>query len=119
MFRVPFDDRRLVFPPLAAAIITTIIYQPIHGLNTLLGGELYNPRLVVAGGIIGYLIYDMIHYYIHYGSPRNTYFYNLKRYHYNHHFVNHDKGFGISSPFWDDIFGTKLILKKLKYLLKW
>lgn len=61
----------------------------------------------------------MIHYYIHYGSPSNGYLYNLKRYHYQHHFVHHDKGFGISSPMWDIVFGTKIILRKLKYLLKW
>lgn len=88
-------------------------------INWVFGNDLFNPRLILAGGLIGYLCYDMIHYYIHYGSPSNKYFYQLKRYHYNHHFVNHDLGFGISSPAWDEIFGTKIILKKLKYLLKW
>jgi 4-hydroxysphinganine ceramide fatty acyl 2-hydroxylase len=108
-----------VFPPVPAAILASIIYQPIHLLNYVFGGHLYNPRLVLAGGLIGYICYDMIHYYIHYGSPKNKYFYHLKRYHYNHHFVNHDKGFGISNPYWDFVFGTKIFLKKLKYLLKW
>lgn len=45
----------------------------------------------------GYLIYDMIHYYLHYGSPSlnnalGKYLYHIKRYHYQHHFVHHDKG---------------------------
>lgn len=41
----------------------------------------------------GYLIYDMIHYYVHHGSPNDgTYLYEMKRYHSNHHFINHDKG---------------------------
>lgn len=68
---------------------------------------------------IGYLCYDMIHYYIHHGSPTGGYLYHMKRYHYQHHFVSNKKGFGISTPMWDEAFGTKIILKKLKYLLKW
>ncbi|CRK89267.1 CLUMA_CG003026, isoform A [Clunio marinus] len=117
--KVPFDEQRLVFPPVPAAILSILLYQPIVLLNHFCGGNFYNSRLILAGGLIGYLCYDMIHFYIHHGSPTNKYFYHLKRYHYNHHFVNHDKGFGISSPLWDGIFGTKLFLKKLKYLLKW
>lgn len=68
---------------------------------------------------IGYICYDMIHYYIHYGSLVTGYLYNVKRYHYQHHFVHHDRGFGISSSLWDTLFGTKIILGKLKYLIKW
>lgn len=83
----------------------------------------------------------MIHYYIHHGSPSGGHLYDLnlliffrffnilyilidfryymKRYHYQHHFVQHSKGFGISSSIWDEAFGTKIILRKLQYLLKW
>lgn len=116
---MPFDENRLVFPPLPAAVLALIIYQPVHLISSVFADELFNPRLLIAGGLIGYLCYDMIHYYIHYGSPRNQYFYHLKRYHYNHHFVSHDKGFGISSPLWDALFGTRLYLKKLQVILKW
>lgn len=69
--------------------------------------------------LAGYLVYDMIHYYIHYGSPSGGHLYYMKRYHYHHHFVHHDKGFGISSTVWDEAFGTKMILRKLRYILKW
>jgi len=117
--KAPFDENRLVFPPVPAAVLATIIYQPINLINLAFNNQLYNSRLLLAGGLIGYLCYDMIHYYIHHGSARNQYFYHLKRYHYNHHFVNHDKGFGISSPFWDALFGTRIFLKKLQYILKW
>lgn len=102
-----------------AAFIATVIYQIMKALVSLYDGQLCNLKLVLAGALIGYLSYDMIHYYIHHGSPRNRYFYMLKRTHYNHHFVNHDKGFGISSPVWDFAFGTAILLKKLKYMLKW
>ncbi|XP_031622038.1 dihydroceramide fatty acyl 2-hydroxylase FAH2 isoform X2 [Contarinia nasturtii] len=109
--KVPFDPYRLVFPPFPATILAIIIYIPIQIL-------LHNPKLVFAGGLTGYLCYDMMHYYIHHGSPSGGHLYFMKRYHYQHHFVHHDKGFGISSSIWDEAFDTKIILRKLKYLLK-
>ncbi|KAG4076292.1 hypothetical protein HA402_014841 [Bradysia odoriphaga] len=99
LFMVPFDPYRLVFPPVPATILATCFYQPIPLLASC-------PKIVLAGGLIGYLCYDMIHYYIHSGSPTFNYMYMLKRYHYQHHFVHHDAGFGISSPIWDAVFET-------------
>ena len=119
LFQAPFDENRLVFPPFPAAILAYLFYQPLYLIHLLFSNVVSYPILLLAGGIMGYLCYDMIHFYIHYGNPRFTFFYNLKRYHYNHHFVHHDAGFGISSNVWDTVFGTRIILKKLKYLLKW
>uniref|UniRef100_A0A182Q052 Fatty acid 2-hydroxylase n=1 Tax=Anopheles farauti TaxID=69004 RepID=A0A182Q052_9DIPT len=110
--KVPFDSYRLVFPVPPAILLTTIFYQPIYYVFPY-------PRLTLAGGLIGYLIYDMIHYYLHYGSPSGGHLYHMKRYHYSHHFVHHDQGYGISSDIWDKLFGTRIMLRKLKYLLKW
>lgn len=44
--KVPFDPLRLVFPPVPATILTTILYQPIAILHN-------NPGLILAGGLIG------------------------------------------------------------------
>lgn len=54
----------------------------------------------------GYLAYDMIHYYIHYGSPSGGHLYHMKRYHYQHHFVHHDLGkfFTTHSPHGNVVF---------------
>nr|XP_023026295.1 fatty acid 2-hydroxylase [Leptinotarsa decemlineata] len=113
--KVPFDPKRLVFPPFPAAIIAFTLYQT---LSVLIPDS--NRLLVLAGGLAGYVIYDMIHFYLHHGSPKeNGYFYHLKRYHNQHHFAHDDLGFGISSMFWDKIFGTALKLRKLKIGIKW
>ncbi|KAL1513737.1 hypothetical protein ABEB36_003107 [Hypothenemus hampei] len=113
--KVPFDTRRLVFPPFPAAIIAIIFYW----LFSFILPD-YSIVLIFAGALTGYLTYDMIHYYLHYGSPKETsYFYELKRYHNQHHFAHHDLGFGISSVIWDKIFGTAVHLKKLKIPIKW
>lgn len=45
------------------------------------------------GGLFGYVIYDMMHYYLHYGSPKKgTYLYGLKAYHVKHHFEHQRAG---------------------------
>lgn len=49
------------------------------------------------GGLCGYVVYDMIHYYLHYGSPRKgSYLYSLKAYHVKHHFEHQKSG---TNPF--------------------
>ena len=84
--QVPFDALRLVFPPIPAAIIAFIIYFPLaHALPI----DLNQIRLLLAGGLIGYVCYDMMHYYLHHGSPQaGGYLADLKSYHGAHHYVN-------------------------------
>lgn len=115
--KFPFDKTRLIFPPIFSLFIVIFYYNCL--ISPIFYGKLFNDRIVMAGGISGYLIYDSIHYYLHHGNPINNYFYNLKRYHASHHFINHNNGFGVSSILWDKIFNTKISLRKLKFRLKW
>ncbi|NXX27983.1 FA2H hydroxylase, partial [Nicator chloris] len=98
----PFDSSRLVFPPVPASLVIGFFY----GVLRLLLPEVLGLSVFV-GGLCGYVIYDMMHYYLHYGSPRKgTYLYGLKAYHVKHHFEHQRSGFGISTRFWDYPFGT-------------
>lgn len=113
--KVPFDDQRLLFPPAATALIV----WGIHGILRLFL-PLFITLPLLAGGILGYVTYDLMHFYLHYGSPNEgSYLYHMKRYHNQHHFTNHQHGFGISCPLWDYVFDTAIKLKKLKYHMKW
>ena len=47
-------------------------------------------------------------------SVKHPYWKKLKEHHMVHHFQNPDKGYGVSSDFWDKIFRTELDLKKRK-----
>ncbi|XP_076878357.1 fatty acid 2-hydroxylase [Brachyhypopomus gauderio] len=98
----PFDGSRLVFPPGVASIVIGSFYLLLrHLLPEGLGTALF------VGGLCGYVIYDMIHYYLHYGSPRKgSYLYGLKAYHVKHHFEHQRAGFGITTTFWDYPFRT-------------
>ncbi|KAK1555346.1 hypothetical protein Q3G72_025188 [Acer saccharum] len=58
------------------------------------------------GTLLGYVMYDCTHYYLHHGKPSKGYSRDLKRYHLNHHFRIQSEGFGITSSLWDRVFGT-------------
>ncbi|NXT04532.1 FA2H hydroxylase, partial [Prunella fulvescens] len=99
----PFDSSRLVFPPVPASLVIGFFYGVLRLLLPAVLG-----LSVFVGGLCGYVIYDMMHYYLHYGSPRKgTYLYGLKAYHVKHHFEHQKSGsFGISTRFWDYPFRT-------------
>ncbi|KAL5467283.1 hypothetical protein EMCRGX_G031489 [Ephydatia muelleri] len=102
--KVPMDPFRLVFPPVPAAIIVAILYFPAQHFVPLSIG-----RALLAGGLIGYVCYDLTHYYVHHGTPTpKSYFASMKSYHMAHHYRNHNRGFGISSKLWDVILDTVL-----------
>ncbi|MFT7813909.1 fatty acid 2-hydroxylase [Arapaima gigas] len=98
----PFDGSRLVFPPGLASPVIAGFYLLIRAvLPEGLGLSMF------VGGLCGYVVYDMIHYYLHYGSPqKGSYLYGLKAYHVKHHFEHQRAGFGITTRFWDRPFNT-------------
>lgn len=91
---------RLVFPPALAVCLICIIW-PLFSLLF----SFHQECAFLSGGAIGYIIYDLTHYYIHHGQPFGP-FRRLKRVHMAHHYQNHRQGYGITSDFWDVIFGT-------------
>jgi len=102
--KVPFDPGRLVMPPVPCAILVSIIYslcRVVIPLNYAWG--------VLSGGLIGYICYDMTHYYLHHGKPTpGSFMWRLRQHHNRHHFESHEHGFGITNFFWDDIWGTPM-----------
>ncbi|XP_004625842.1 fatty acid 2-hydroxylase [Octodon degus] len=100
--KAPFDGSRLVFPPVPASLMIGFIYLVIRLiLPEAVGGTMF------AGGLLGYVLYDMIHYYLHFGSPhKGSYLYSMKAHHVKHHFAHQQSGFGISTKLWDYLFHT-------------
>jgi len=88
-------------PPAVSVPLGALIFGVIY----LLAGEQLAPALG-AGFFAGYLIYDMTHYYLHHFRPRGRLSRILRERHMRHHFQDETRGFGISAPYWDDIFGT-------------
>ncbi len=59
-----------------------------------------------AGFLAGYLAYDMLHYHVHHHRPKTALGRRLRELHMRHHFQDHERGYGVSAPFWDHVFGT-------------
>ncbi len=98
----PRDSKRLVMPPsvsIPLAIVFYWIFRGIWGINL---GELF-----FAGFVFGYVCYDMIHYALHHFSMRgNRFGLWLQQHHNLHHYNDEYKGYGVSSPLWDFVFGS-------------
>ncbi len=98
----PADPLRLVMPPLLSGPIMLIALVVVRGL---FGLSLGYP--VLAGFIVGYLGYDLTHYYLHHGKPTSPIARALQQNHLRHHFRAPERGFGVSAPYWDYVFGTR------------
>ncbi|CAN6834689.1 unnamed protein product [Brassica oleracea] len=98
----PMDHLRLVFPPTA----TLILCFPFWNIVKLFTTPSVTPVLF-GGGMLGYVMYDVTHYYLHHAQPTKAVTKNLKKYHLNHHFRIQDKGFGITSSLWDIVFSNR------------
>ena len=99
----PNDPLRLVMPPSVSVPLGSLF---VLGFYAVLGSPTYLP--VGAGFFVGYLGYDMLHYHVHHHQPRTALGRKLRELHMRHHFQNHERGYGVSAPFWDYIFGTPL-----------
>src|SRR3954465_102056 len=97
----PNDPLRLVMPP-AASIPPALWFVALFVL--VLGGD--RAFAFGAGFLAGYLFYDMIHYHLHHHTPRTRMGKWLRELHMRHHFPDDERGFGITPPYWDRVFGT-------------
>ena len=98
----PNDPRRLVMPP-SASLPLAVLFA---GAFLLIAGT---PRFfgLFAGFVLGYLVYDELHYALHHMTPRGRLGRWLRELHMRHHFQDDTRGFGISAPYWDRVFGTQ------------
>lgn len=95
----PQDPRRSIMSPLLSLpIMTTAL-----GLSI---GVLGLPGMFAAGFVSGYLAYDLVHLYLHHARPRSGPMKWLHELHMRHHFRDDTRGFGVSAPYWDRVFGT-------------
>lgn len=97
----PNDPRRLVMPPSASlplAATFCLVFYVIAG----------DPgwRAVAAGFLTGYVVYDTLHYLVHHRVPTSRVGRSLRERHMRHHFQDDTRGYGVSAPYWDRLFGT-------------
>ncbi len=97
----PNDPMRFVMPPSVSVPLAALF---VLGFYAVVGSPAYLP--FGAGFLSGYLFYDMLHYHVHHHRPKTALGKRLRELHMRHHFQNHERGYGVSAPFWDHVFRT-------------
>lgn len=99
----PQDPHRAVMPPLASLPLALTCY----GAAAL---ALPAPcrDAAFAGFLLGYLHYDLTHWACHQARMAGPLGRRLKRHHLRHHHAGAHGNFGVGSPLWDMVFGTRL-----------
>jgi len=96
----PKDKKRLAMPPLLSITLSTIL---LLVFRLILGDLVFS---FLPGFLIGYAAYLSIHYMVHAYQPPRNFFKVLWVNHAVHHYKNGEGVYGVSSPFWDYVFGT-------------
>ncbi len=97
----PNDPMRLVMPPSVSVPLSSLF---VFAFYLVFGSPAFLP--FGAAFLAGYLFYDMLHYHVHHHRPTTALGKRLRELHMRHHFQDHDRGYGVSAPFWDHVFGT-------------
>lgn len=97
----PNDSRRLVMPPSVSvplALAFFVLFRLALGAAA---------PAAFAGLVAGYLFYDTTHYFTHHSRGRSKLARLQRRRHFRHHYADDTKDFGVSSPLWDLVLGTR------------
>ncbi len=97
----PKDSKRLVMPPSVSIPLALLFFYLFY---YILGPIYVSPFF--AGFILGYIFYDITHYAVHHFNMKSKFWLAIKNHHMLHHYKHSDKGFGVSQPAWDHVFGT-------------
>ena len=83
------------------SLIALIIFLPaVYLAGWQLGGGF------AMGLLVGYSIYTWVHHGEHHWHGQNKWFRKLKRAHAIHHYAHNDRNYGVTTSFWDRLFGT-------------
>ena len=99
----PQDPLRLVMPPAVSIPLASLFVLAFVAVLGVGNGLAFG-----AGFLAGYLIYDMVHYHLHHHNSKTRVGRWLRELHMRHHFQDDTRGYGISAPYWDWVFRTRV-----------
>jgi len=103
----PKCKTRLVMPPAVSIPLALSFYGLFWLVLDVAMGAPHWLAPTFAGFVAGYLAYDLIHYTTHHIRLRKGIGKALVRHHMQHHGKMWNKHYGVSSPLWDLVFGTR------------
>ena len=96
----PKDKKRLAMPPIVAIVLATSL---LFLFELVLGEYSFS---YLAGFVVGYALYLVVHYTVHMYAPPRNFLRALWVNHSIHHYSEDEVLFGVSQPLWDYVFGT-------------
>jgi len=103
----PWSKTRLVMPPAVSIPLALLFYGAFYLLVGLAMGQPHWVAPLFSGLVAGYLAYDMFHYSMHHFRMQSGVLHAMRRYHMQHHGATPNQRYGVTSPLWDIVFGTK------------
>ena len=87
---------------LSASLITALVFVPAYALS-----DLWHACALTLGVLAGYLAYGVTHHATHHWRAQGGWLKRRKRWHALHHHATDVPGcYGVTSEFWDHVFGT-------------
>ena len=103
----PRDATRLVMPLLISIPLAILHY---FAFNFIFGDNYF--LAVFSGYLIGYVLYDTVHFATHHWKMTSPLGKFLKEYHLKHHYIDPDTAYGVSNPMLDYVFFTVPVKEK-------
>jgi len=93
----------LIYTPtvMSAALIVALVFLPAWALS-----DLWRACALTLGVTAGYLAYATTHHAVHHWHTNTAWLRQRKRWHALHHRVGQSACYGVTSPFWDHVFGS-------------
>jgi sterol desaturase/sphingolipid hydroxylase (fatty acid hydroxylase superfamily) len=98
--------RALICAPtiLSASLVLVLVFLPSWAL-----AGVWHACALTLGLIAGYLLYAVTHHATHHWQAKSAWLKRRKRWHaLHHHHTGRLAGFGVSTAFWDHVFGSSL-----------
>lgn len=96
----PKDKSRLAMPVPMGLILASLFFFIFYMIMD------YNAIAFFPGFVLGNSAYLFIHYAVHAYPPPKNFLKQLWFNHSIHHYMDHNKCYGVTSPLWDYVFGT-------------
>jgi sterol desaturase/sphingolipid hydroxylase (fatty acid hydroxylase superfamily) len=103
--RSPTHEAKVTTPVFGSLPVAAVCLAALR-----LAGATWQASMAVMAGIVaGYLLYEVIHFRIHCGSTHGRVIAYLRALHLVHHHQDRSRCFGVTSPLWDWVFGTRIV----------
>ena len=100
----PADQSLVCVPLVLASLLWFLVYRILIHTGTTPDAAI----LLTSGVAVMATIYDLAHFFAHYGKAGDSRLLQwIKKNHMAHHFGDPGRRYGVTTPIWDYVFGTK------------